>query len=131
MAPQKSETIIRGLFELADIEVDGTHPWDIQVHNPAFYGRVLQESSLGLGESYMDGWWDCEAIDELISQILKANLDSIVKGNWKITLQVLKSRLFNLQTRPRALKVGEVVYDLGNDLYCAMLDKRLNYTCGY
>jgi cyclopropane-fatty-acyl-phospholipid synthase len=36
-----------------------------------------------------------------------------------------------LQTRSRALKVGEVVYDLGNDLYCAMLDKRLNYTCGY
>ena len=27
--------------------------------------------------------------------------------------------------------MGEEVYDLGNDLYCAMLDKRLNYTCGY
>ena len=78
MAPQKSETIIRELFELANVEVNGKNPWDIQVHNPEFYGRVLQESSLGLGESYMDGWWDCEAIDELICRILKANLDSIV-----------------------------------------------------
>jgi cyclopropane-fatty-acyl-phospholipid synthase len=70
-------------------------------------------------------------LDELIFRILNANLDVKVKGNWKIALQVLKSRLFNQQTRSNALKVGEIVYDLGNDLYSAMLDKRLNYTCGY
>jgi cyclopropane-fatty-acyl-phospholipid synthase len=131
MAAQNSETIIRKLLEPTGIEVNGKNPWDIQVHNPNFYNRVLQESSLGLGESYMDGWWDCEALDELIYRILKANLDAKVKGNWKIALQVLRSSLFNQQTRSRALKVGEVVYDLGNDLYSAMLDKRLNYTCGY
>ena len=131
MASQKSETIVRELLELADVEVNGKNPWDIQVHNPNFYNRVLQETSLGLGESYMDGWWDCEAMDELIFRVLNANLDSKVKGNWKIAFQVLRSRLFNQQTRSRALKVGEFVYDLGNDLYCAFLDKRLNYTCGY
>jgi len=131
MAPQKSEMIIRDLLELARVEVNGKNPWDIQVHNPKVYSRVLQEASLGLGESYMDGWWDCEALDELIYRILMADLDTMVRGNWKIGLQVLLSRFVNLQTRPRALKVGEVVYDLGNDLYRAMLDKRLNYTCGY
>ena len=131
MTPQKSEMIVRELLELADVEVNGKDPWDIQVHNPELYSRVLQETSLGLGESYMDGWWDCAAIDELIFRILKANLDSKVKGNWKIALLVLQSRLLNRQTRSRAFKVGEVLYDLGNDLYRAMLDKRLNYTCGY
>jgi cyclopropane-fatty-acyl-phospholipid synthase len=131
MATQTPEIIVRELLDLAEVEVNGQHPWDIQVRQPGFYSRVLQDSSLGLGESYMDGWWECEAIDELIFRILKANLDSKVKGNWKLALQVLKSRFFNQQTRSRALKVGEVVYDLGNDLYCAMLDKRLNYTCGY
>ena len=131
MATQKSEMIIRELIEPTNIEVNGKNPWDIQVHNPDFYSRVLNEGSLGLGESYMDGWWDCEALDQLIFRILKAELDKKVTGNWKIALQVLKSRLLNLQNRSRALKVGEVVYDLGNDLYCAMLDKRLNYTCGY
>jgi cyclopropane-fatty-acyl-phospholipid synthase len=131
MAPQKSEMIIRDLLELAEVEVNGKNPWDIQVHNPNLYRRVLQETSLGLGESYMDGWWDCDDLDELVFRVLKANLDSKLKGNWKIALQVLKSRFFNLQTPSRALKVGEEVYDLGNDLYCAMLDKRLNYTCGY
>ncbi|MBE3143418.1 MAG: cyclopropane fatty acyl phospholipid synthase [Planctomycetes bacterium] len=131
MAMQKSETIIRELLDLAGIQVNGKHSWDIQVHDPRFYDRVLHEVQLGLGESYMDGWWDCEALDELIFRVLKANLDLKVKGNWKIALRVLNSRFFNLQTRSRALRVGEYVYDLGNDLYCAMLDKRLNYTSGY
>jgi len=131
MSPQKSEMIVRELLELADVEINGKNPWDIQVHNPDTYNRVLQETSLGLGESYMDGWWDCEALDELFFRILRANLDSKVKGNWKIALQVLQSRLLNQQTRSKALKVGEFVYDLGNDLYCSFLDKRLNYTCGY
>jgi len=131
MAPQSSEIMARKLLDLAEVEVNGKNPWDIQIHDPRFYSRVLQESSLGLGESYMEGWWDCDALDQLIYRILMANLDAKVKGNWKIALEVMKSRLLNRQTRSRALKVGEVVYDLGNDLYCAMLDKRLNYTCGY
>lgn len=131
MAAQKEEIFIRDLLTQAEIEVDGKNPWDIQVHNPSFYSRVLQDASLGLGESYMDGWWDSEAIDQLVYRVLKAGLDTKVKGNWKLALQVLVSRFANLQTRSRALKVGEVVYDLGNDLYCAFLDKRLNYTCGY
>ncbi|HVP22244.1 MAG TPA: cyclopropane fatty acyl phospholipid synthase [Anaerolineaceae bacterium] len=131
MAPQNSESIVRALLEPAEIEINGKNPWDIQIHNPNFYSRVLNETSMGLGESYMDGWWDCEAMDELVYRVLKTNIDSKVRGNWKIALQVLRSRLFNLQTRSRALKVGEYTYDLGNDLYCAMLDKRLNYTCGY
>lgn len=104
MAAQKSEKIIRELLVPTGIEVNGKNPWDVQVHNPNFYSRVLNEGSLGLGESYMDGWWDCEALDQLIFQILKANLDSKVKGNWKVALEVLKSRLLNLQTRSRALK---------------------------
>jgi cyclopropane-fatty-acyl-phospholipid synthase len=131
MASQKSETIIRQLLDLAGVELNGKNPWDIQVHNPNIYDRVLNEAGLGLGESYMDGWWDCEALDQLIYRVLKANLETKVKGNWKLAFQALRSRLFNLQTRSRAAKVGEEVYDLGNDLYAAMLDKRLNYTCGY
>jgi cyclopropane-fatty-acyl-phospholipid synthase len=36
-----------------------------------------------------------------------------------------------LQKPSRAFEVGQKHYDLGNDLFIAMLDKRLNYTCGY
>jgi cyclopropane-fatty-acyl-phospholipid synthase len=131
MAAQKAETFIRDLLAQANLEVNGPHPWDIQVHNPAIYGRVLQDGGLGLGEAYMDGWWDCEALDGMIYRVLMANLDAKVKGDWRIALQALRSQVANLQTRSRALQVGKEVYDLGNDLYCAFLDKGMHYTCGY
>ncbi|MBN2390845.1 MAG: cyclopropane fatty acyl phospholipid synthase [Anaerolineae bacterium] len=131
MAVQQSEIIVRGLFSLAGIEVNGSNPWDIQVRNPLFYERVLQQTTLGLGESYMEGWWECAALDEFVNKALRANLRDKVKGNLGILLHALKSRFFNLQSRARAFQVGEHHYDLGNDLYEAMLDKRLNYTCGY
>jgi cyclopropane-fatty-acyl-phospholipid synthase len=131
MAEKSSETILRELFSLGGIQVNGNNPWDIQVHDPRFYERILRETSLGLGESYMEGWWDCEALDQFITHVLLANLDQMVKGDWKIALHAAKTRLFNMQTPSRAFEVGERHYDLGNDLYRAMLDKRLNYTCGY
>lgn len=127
----RSEQIIRDLFTQAGITVNGSDPWDIQVHDARFFERVLRESELGLGESYMEGWWDCEAIDQFITRVLDAKLDQKVRGNWKISLHVLRTKIFNLQTKAKAFEVGEQHYDLGNDLYRAMLDKRMNYTCGY
>jgi len=127
----QSEIIIRQLFESAGIEVNGNNPWDIQVHDPRFYNRILREVELGLGESYMDGWWDCLAVDQFIDRALRARLDKKIKGNWKILLHVLRTRFLNLQSSARAFEIGEKHYDLGNDLYRAMLDKRLNYTCAY
>ena len=73
-----SETFIRELLELAQVKVNGPDPWDIQVHNPAFYDRVARDASLGLGESYMAGWWDCPAIDQFITRAFKARLDEKV-----------------------------------------------------
>jgi cyclopropane-fatty-acyl-phospholipid synthase len=131
MVSSKSEGIIRELLTSAGVEVNGTNPWDLQVHNPEFYDRVLRDTTLGLGESYMDGWWDCEAIDEMVTKLLLADIRSKVQENWKYVLHGLRARFFNRQSSARAYQVGEQHYDLGNDLYEAMLDKRLNYTCGY
>jgi cyclopropane-fatty-acyl-phospholipid synthase len=128
---QRSEKFIRELFESADVQVNGSRSWDIQIHDARFYARVLRDSSLGLGESYMDGWWDCEAIDEMINRVLLARLDEKVMNNTRMALEVFQARLLNRQSSSRAYEVGKRHYDLGNDLYCAMLDRRLNYTCGY
>ena len=131
MGTQKAERIIRELLDTANVKVNGSNAWDIQVHDQRLYDRLLKDASLGLGESYMDGWWDCEAIDQFIDRVLRADLHIKVKGDWKIILHVLKAKIFNLQASSRAFEVGEKHYDLGNDLYRAMLDKRLNYTCAY
>ena len=127
----KASTIIEELLSGADIFVNGDRPWDIQVHDNRLFRRLLSDGALGLGESYMDGWWDCEALDEFVNRILRARLDIQVAGNWKTAFYILQTKLFNRQKKSRAAQVGENHYDLGNDLYRAMLDSSLNYSCAY
>ncbi|HCS39381.1 MAG TPA: cyclopropane fatty acyl phospholipid synthase [Anaerolineaceae bacterium] len=128
---QNSEKILQNLLSMADIELNGSDPWDIQIKDDRFFNRVLQDSSLGLGESYMDGWWECAAIDEFINRVLIAQLDQKVRNETRYIFQVVKARLFNQQSAGKAFEVGIRHYDLGNDLYQSMLDKRLTYSCGY
>lgn len=125
------EAVVRELLETAGIAVNGSNPFDIHVADTRFYARLMRDGELGLGESYMDGWWDCAALDEFICRALRANLQNKVKGNWRMALLGLRAKLLNLQSGARAYDVGQRHYDLGNDLYRAMLDKRLNYTCAY
>jgi cyclopropane-fatty-acyl-phospholipid synthase len=127
----KSEDVIRSLLELAEVQVNGSKPWDIQVHDKQLYARLLRNPFLGLGESYMDGYWDCEALDEMVCRMLRARLQDKIKGDWTIMARLIGARLTNLQRTGRAFQVGELHYDLGNELYKAMLDSRMNYTCGY
>ncbi len=118
------------LLATAGIAVGGQQPWDMQVHHPATFDRILTQGSLGLGECYMDGWWDCEAVDEFVTRILRTRLDQQVgRAGW--IWASLKARLTNLQSEHRAWQVGEVHYDLGNDLFEAMLDSSMAYSCGY
>lgn len=131
MAKNGDQAIIAELLAQAGITINGDNTWDIRVHNNDLFSRLLSGAELALGESYMDGWWDCEALDQFIDKILRANLDHQVKKSFRLAIHVLKSRLFNLQKISRAYQVGEKHYDIGNDLYGAMLDKRMLYTCGY
>jgi len=126
----KSEQTVKKLLADADIIVGGTRPWDVQVHDPRTYDRVLSHGTLGLGESYMDGWWDAKAVDEFIYRLLQADVQSKVKIDFGLWSLLLKSKLVNFQ-RWQKFAVGRKHYDIGNDLYRAMLDKRMIYSCGY
>jgi cyclopropane-fatty-acyl-phospholipid synthase len=84
----------------------------------------------GLGESYLDGWWDCPALDQLFSRILGAELDRNAPWDWRLALQWVLAAVFNRQTKLRAKSVAERHYDLGNELYQKMLDRRMVYSCG-
>lgn len=118
------------LLHECDIRVDGDRAWDIRVHDPSFYRRVMTDGSLGLGESYMAGWWDADALDALLQRLMQARLDRRVRG-WSDVWLAIKARLLNPQTRRRSREVGRRHYDLGNDLYMAMLGARPMYSCGY
>ncbi|MDE2156145.1 MAG: cyclopropane fatty acyl phospholipid synthase [Xanthomonadaceae bacterium] len=118
------------LLEHAGIHIDGSAPIDLRVHDQRFYARVLAHGSLGLGESYMDGWWDADDLPGLCTRLLTVGLDQELK-TLDALLARLKARFINLQRGERAYEVGKVHYDLGNDLFRAMLGKRLVYSCGY
>ena len=123
--------IIASLFKKAGIEINGDQPGDIQVHNDALYSRVLRGGSLALGEAYMDEWWDAAELDTFFYLVLQADLPDQLKRDWKTALQIGKQLLLNPQRRSKAYQVGEQHYDIGNDLYQAMLDNHMTYTCGY
>jgi len=79
----------------------------------------------------MDSLWDCEQLDELLFRALRADLENEAPKSLKLAVYLLRSKLFNLQTEKRAWEVGRKHYDAGNDLYEAMLDKRMMYSCAY
>lgn len=125
------EQTVRDLLDCADVKIDGERPWDIKVNNQKLYSRILAGGSLALGESYMDGWWECEAIDQFIGRLLKAKLDTKVRNTRSLVWNAVKAKIINQQRKSKAHVVGERHYDIGNDLYKNMLDKRMNYSCGY
>lgn len=118
------------LLESAGVIPNGPNPWDMQVHDPKMYHRILAHGSLGLGESYMEGLWDCQQLDEFFHKILLAKLDEQF-GRHHLIFNLLKSRLLNAQSPSRAFQVGKHHYDIGNDVYRGMLDPRMIYSCGY
>ncbi len=130
-AASSSERLVRELLAKAGIEIGGPAAHDLVVHDARFFARVARDGPLGLGESYMDGWWDSPSVDQMITRLHRADLPGHVRKNWRYKLSLLKARLFNLQSRARAFQVGERHYDIGNDLYRRMLDERMLYTCAY
>ncbi|MDO8470221.1 MAG: cyclopropane fatty acyl phospholipid synthase [bacterium] len=125
-----SKATVEELLKRADIAVNGDAPWDIRVHDERFYDRVLSEGSLGLGESYLDGWWDVPRLDEFFCRVLAAGLDRAV-ASWRNVAAYLRASLVNLQSRRRGTRVAREHYDLSPALYESFLDPYNQYTCGY
>ncbi len=118
------------LFESADIRIGGNRQWDIQIHQPLFFRRAITEGNLGLGEAYMDGWWDCNDLDEFFFRLLSSKVDEKIVSPANL-IGNLVGKTYNLQRPSRAFTIGEKHYNIGNDLFKIMLDKRMIYSCGY
>lgn len=121
---------MESILAKADIRLQGDRPWDIRLLKPGVPERVLARNSVGLGEAYMDGQWTAERLDQFFERLLRAGIADQVQP-FSLSWHVLRARWFNLQNERRAWQVGKQHYDLGNNFYQAMLDKRMTYTCGY
>src|SRR6185437_10115525 len=131
--PQHGDVLrerVERLLERADVRVDGDRPWDLRAHDQRVFARALAHGSLGLGEAYMDGWWDADDLDGFFFRVLDARLDEQLH-NFDTLRAHLRARFINLQRGRRAFKIGKAHYDIGNDLFAKMLGRRLVYSCGY
>lgn len=125
-----SHCFAAGLLKQADIDINGSRPWDMQLKALGVIDSALSRGNLGLGESYMNGDWDAESLDQFFYRLMRAQLHQRINPT-KLIYHSLRARLLNRQSAKRAWEVGEKHYDLGNEFYAAMLDKRMTYTCGY
>ena len=119
------------LLAAVGITLNGPEPWDMQVHDDRLYARVFAEATLGFGESYMDGWWDAERLDETMTRILDGDVHHKLPKNLNTLSLALQARWTNRQNKNRAWDVGVQHYDLGNDLFAATFDSRITGSCGY
>jgi cyclopropane-fatty-acyl-phospholipid synthase len=128
---------IEEILQKAGVQLDGPNPWDPKINyqkttKEKLVKRILSGGSLAAGESYMDGEWDCEQLDVLIYKVFTAKLDVGQLFDREMFTDILMGKFFNYQSIKRAFQVGEEHYDIGNDLYDAMLDKSTkSYTCAY
>ena len=129
--PRRAHEVCRDLLASAGITIGGDKPWDIQIHDDRVWARVLRDGTLGAGEAYMEGWWDTPALDQLIDRVMRVRLGETLQKNWMIVAHAIRARVLNLQSITRSFDNGHRHYDIGNDLYEAMLGGRLLYTCAY
>ena len=112
------------LLALAGVRAADKPPCDMCVHDDRLYARVFAHGSLGLGEAYMDGWWDSDDLSGLFTRLLRAQIDDELR-TLDTLIAHLKARFVNLQRGEHAFEIGKAHYDLGNDLFQAMLGERL------
>eukprot|EP01037_Dinobryon_pediforme_P001292 gene1292-1308_t len=126
-----SKDVAAEILSAAGIPINGSEPWSIQVHNEKVWDRVLSQKQLGFAESYMDGWWDCEQLDVMLTKLLSINVLALLKPSPALALHVTKSYFLNNQSKRRSAENAKHHYNIGNDLYARMLDEEMVYSCAY
>jgi cyclopropane-fatty-acyl-phospholipid synthase len=127
----KLERWAGNLLAKAGVAVNGKNPWDIKVHKKDLWERVATDGTLAFGEAYMDGWWDCDSLDQFFDRVLRANLAKEIRMRDLPLLDLMKAKVLNPQSKAKSIDVAKIHYNIGNDFYEAMLDENMQYTCAY
>lgn len=103
----------------------------VRIHDSSFYRQVGLYGSVGAGEAYMDGLWDCDDL-VVLTRILVRNrdrLDAMEGGVARIGCGLLRAwGALMRNTRKGSRRNIAAHYDLGNDLFKLFLDDNLMYS---
>lgn len=123
------ERRVRAEFERAGITIGGHAAHDLRVLDPSFFRRIAMNPAYELGQTYVDGLWECDAIDRMMTKLLAAGVGQSFEHGRQFFVRSLVAKAHNLQSRLRAKIVIDRHYDLGDELFAAMLDESMAYTC--
>jgi cyclopropane-fatty-acyl-phospholipid synthase len=123
-------SIIEGLLKEAGVTVNGPEPWDPQIKDEAVWSRVFAQGSLGLGEAYMDGLWECEDLAEFFNKVVGSEIETRIRITPNLVWQIFQAKYLNMQTISRSKRVAQMHYS-ETDAYMATLDRRMTGSCGY
>ncbi|HVN52618.1 MAG TPA: class I SAM-dependent methyltransferase [Acidimicrobiales bacterium] len=103
----------------------------MHVHHPGLYRRVLTSGSVGLGESYADGWWDTDDLATVL-RVLDRNVrraDPAHRAVRRVTAPLADPvRRLRRQDLRRDKDDIRAHYDLGNDFFERLLDESMTYS---
>ncbi|HLI44923.1 MAG TPA: cyclopropane-fatty-acyl-phospholipid synthase family protein [Acidimicrobiales bacterium] len=104
----------------------------VRVHHLGTYRALLRHGSVGLGRSYVDGWWDSDDLTDLV-RVLVHNRGRLGRASDRAgeVLSAVADPVRRLRRRPPADDRRDVRahYDIGNELFSLMLDPTLSYSC--
>jgi cyclopropane-fatty-acyl-phospholipid synthase len=79
----------------------------------------------------MEGWWECDRLDEFFCRLLPTRPEEKLRKNWRLLYYLFEWIILNPGKRGNAFYIGKKHYDIGNELYKKMLDKKMVYSCAY
>ena len=103
----------------------------LEVKNTQFYGEVVFGGSIGAGEAYMQSYFDCDNLTNLIRLMVRNQslLDSIESSFARLTSPIQKwLHIINKNTQAGSRRNIAAHYDLGNDFFKLMLDPTMMYS---
>jgi cyclopropane-fatty-acyl-phospholipid synthase len=131
MSDVKAASEMIALLARAGVAVGGSRPWDIRVVNEGFFRRVLAGGSLAAGETYADGWWEADRLDEFFHRVFKAGLhEKFAPAPWP-ALRALAGRLLGGGARDADAPADAALGRCGNDVFRALLGKRMSLSSAY
>ena len=103
----------------------------ITVRDPAFYRLAALNGSVGAGESYMDGHWECDDLVSLVRILVRNRdrLDALERGPARLGGAIMRGwHALMRNTRAGSRRNIAAHYDLGNDLFKLFLDESMMYS---
>jgi cyclopropane-fatty-acyl-phospholipid synthase len=110
-------------------------PFDvtIRVHHPRFYSDVAFAGTLGSGEAYMNGYWQCDNLTGLVRlMVINRHLMNDVDSGWsRLSTPLFKlAHWLNRNDKLGSRRNIAAHYDLGNKFFALFLDETMAYSCG-